>query len=163
MGVGGSVPCASPYLVAVISKNCISRRMLFGTWGGTASSASAVAVSSPAAGLRSVCILAHSGRLVRAIAIAVLGPATHTRRVKERAAASPAQKAPRKLSGDVRSTKVRCSVPGSAQWAGHRARASNWDPAGAPGGSGLVAGHSVFGWGLDPDSDQLSIYLAASR
>jgi hypothetical protein len=29
MGVGGSMPTASPYLVAVISKNCISRRMLF--------------------------------------------------------------------------------------------------------------------------------------
>lgn len=29
MGVGGSVPSASLYFVAVISKNCISRRMLF--------------------------------------------------------------------------------------------------------------------------------------
>jgi hypothetical protein len=29
MGVGPSWPRTSPYLVAVISKNCISRRMLF--------------------------------------------------------------------------------------------------------------------------------------
>ena len=29
MGVGGSMPSVRPYLVAVISKNCISRRMLF--------------------------------------------------------------------------------------------------------------------------------------
>ena len=29
MGEGGSLPSVRPYLVAVISKNCISRRMLF--------------------------------------------------------------------------------------------------------------------------------------
>ena len=29
IGVGGSLGIAKPYLVAVISKNCISRRMLF--------------------------------------------------------------------------------------------------------------------------------------
>jgi hypothetical protein len=29
IGVGGPVPSTSPYLVAVISKNCISRRILF--------------------------------------------------------------------------------------------------------------------------------------